>query len=70
MIPDNGHLHWLTNCLFLHSISKHILCLLAITLNISVAHSPLDTISIKFLQKTKLKNKLLFNQSKNIAKRA
>lgn len=53
MIPDNVHLHWLTNCLFLHSISKHILYLLAITLNISVAHSPLDTISIKCLQMTK-----------------
>lgn len=70
MITNNVHLHWLTDCLFLHSNSKHILCLLAITLNISVAHSPLDTISIKCLPMTKLKIKLLFNQSKNIAKRA
>lgn len=42
--------------------------LLATTLNISVAHSPLDTISIKWLQMTKWEIKLLTNQSKNIAR--
>lgn len=42
--------------------------LLAITLNILVAHSPLNTISIKCLQMTKWEIKLLDNQSQNIAK--
>lgn len=56
MIPDNVCLHWFTNCLFLYSISKHILHLLSVTLNISVAQSPLNTISIKCLQMTKMRD--------------